>query len=210
MPFTNRAIRSAAFLLPYISVAIGLYALKSAWASIALYHAGMLTFLWAWRPPELRQHLSRGFRAGPGIPLLLGCAASGLLVYQLWPFLGPSPAQLALDLQTYGFSRQSLLGFVIYFGIVHAPLEEVYWRSLTREDTGVLSASDLAFAGYHAFVIVLFLPAVFALLAVLLLTGVSALWRYQARRFGGYALPLLSHALADLSILAAIYCLADF
>ena len=202
--------RLAAFLLPYVAVGLGLYLLKNAWSSIALYHAGMLAYLVLQRPDGLRYRALTGCPAFPGILLALAAALSGLFLYSLWPFFGISTDQLTQALQRYALTPRSLLIFAVYLGVVHAPLEELYWRTLTAPDTHFITVSDLAFAGYHAFVLILFVPVALALVCVLILGLASAVWRFQARRYGGYALPLLTHVLADLSILACIYHLADF
>ncbi|MDA1044341.1 MAG: hypothetical protein O3C57_03855 [Verrucomicrobia bacterium] len=187
-----------------------MYQLHNAWTSLALYHAGMLAFLLFFRPVDLRRRACRGFRAVPGIPPAVACLVSGVLVYVLWPHFGISTRTLALTLTSYALTPSCLPVFVVYFGIVHGPLEELYWRTLTSHDLKPLSIRDFTFAGYHALVLYLFIPPAIVFLCVLVLTLISALWRHQARRYGGYAIPILSHALADLSILSSIYHLADF
>ena len=170
----------------------------------------MLAFLLRRRPDNLRHRALKGFPVLPGIPLAIACALSGLILYSLWPLIGISSAQLTQTLQSYAFTPRSLLIFVAYLGIVHAPLEDVYWHTLSASDTRLFTVGDLAFGGYHVFVLWLFVPVSLALACFLLLALTSALWRFQARRYGGYALPLVTHALAGLSILASIYYLTDF
>ncbi len=202
--------RWTACALPYVAVILGMYVLQSGWISILLYHAGMLLHLAVWRPNGLARYAREGFPMPAGILLTLGCALAGGLVWCMWPIFGVGPDVLTAALTAHGFTSRSLFVFMMYLGTVHGVLEELYWRSLTRDTRQAVSGYDLAFAGYHGLVLIQFVPITFTAIAIVLLATVSALWRYAARRCGGIALTMLTHAVADASILAVVYVLADF
>ena len=110
--------------------------------------------------------------------------------------------------------RNSLQGiswvfFMIYFSTVQPFLEELYWRDYLGSNQKYLSWTDLAFAGYHIFVLVWFIKLPWLVISFLVLTMAASGWRYVSNKFEGLSVPLLSHIVVDISIVAATNLLIE-
>ena len=62
---------------------------------------------------------------------------------------------------------------------------------------------DLAFACYHFLVLVQFVQIIWAAVSVIVLVCAAWLWRRATDRYGGLAVPVVSHAASGISIMAA-------
>ncbi|MBN2104437.1 CPBP family intramembrane metalloprotease [bacterium] len=188
-----------ALLLPYISIGVGLYCLKGGWLAILFYHAGMVLFLILDKKrPPFRQ-MFRGWHKTWAwlIPL---CGLGGISIYLLWPWM-----QQQLDLDTmltkYGLSGWKWTAFLIYYSLGHPPLEEFYWRGYLGHKSKKVRIEDLAFGGYHFFTMICFVGWPWALLSCTILTGTAWLWRQIVRETGGLLVPVLTHIVADISVI---------
>jgi hypothetical protein len=194
--------------VPYAAVLAGLWWLRSAWVSILLYHAGILLLMAARRRWAAWRSLLRGVN-GPALGAgVIVCALAGPAVCLLWPWLHLPDVALREWLPRYGLGGWSWIGFVIYFSILHPVLEEAHWRSLSPSGLA-FSWLDLAFAGYHVLVLALLLKGPWLFLAFAVLAGASWAWRAAAARFGGWAVPLWTHATADASVILAAWQLGN-
>jgi membrane protease YdiL (CAAX protease family) len=201
-----KALRFAAPAIPYVAVLVGLYALSSAWAAIAIYHAGVVAiWLAAGRKPSPRVLLS-GFRAPFAIPLVLGALTVGPLVYFAWPLAARDPDMTAL-LARFGLAGGSLAAFAAYSALANPLLEELFWRGALLDGARRPAPCDALFAGYHAVVLALVVEWPFALAAALALAAAAWAWRVVAARCGGLASPYLSHLAADLAVIGAAWAL---
>jgi len=192
--------RRAAALLPYIAVLLGLFLLSSAWAALLLYQLSMFGCLLAWSP---RLRRGTGIRRRAAGLALASALAGGLPVLLLWVPIGLDRV-VAVRLAALGLSGISLLGCFLSLILVHPVLEELFWRGALGSRSPGPAADDVLFAGYHALVLLFFLPWpwVVASTAAIALTG--WLWRRLAAASGGLLLPVISHVAADLGILGAV------
>jgi hypothetical protein len=197
--FIRPIIRAA---IPYAAVAAGLFFARSAWTAILLYHAGIVVLLAADRPRERIGETGRGLcvvAAAAGV-VVGGCA--GILLWSLWPYINSTTDGLGAVLSRFGLSGASWAVFAVYYATVHPFLEELHWR-VDAPAGSVPSWWDAGFAGYHVLVLHYFITPLWIGVAFVVLLLTSWLWRLAARRFGGLAVPLLSHAAADASIVLA-------
>lgn len=202
--FREQAVGAA---VPYLAVGIGLYLLHSAWASILLYHAGILACLAAGRRLSSWRGLLAGLN-GPGLAVAgTVCALAGPAAYLLWPWIHVPEYPLRDWLARYGLEGWSWITLLVYFSTVHPVLEEMHWRTLSSAAARP-SWMDAAFAGYHVLVLLLLLKGAWLLLVWAVLAAASWCWCRMAARFGGWAVPLLTHALADASVILAACALA--
>jgi membrane protease YdiL (CAAX protease family) len=189
--------------IPYVAVAVGLYAARSAWAAILLYHLGIVAALSisGWREP-LRLAVS-----GWGLGAAAACAAvtalAGTALYLLWPYVDATPAGLGRRLLDFDLGGSSWLLFAAYYSTVHPFLEELFWRGDPGGDGKASLWRDAAFAGYHVPVLWFFIDPAWIVAVFVILTAASWMWRWTTRRFGGLGVPLVSHAVADISIVVA-------
>jgi hypothetical protein len=196
-----------ALTVPYVAVLIGVHLLKSGWAAILLYHAGMLAFLPLLGGVRSLGACGRGWSARTFALLVLPCLISGPALYVLVPLLAPS-LDLGAALDSLGLGGSSWLLFMVYYTIVNPWLEEGYWRGALGSSSSSITASDVFFGGYHVLVLAYFIPWYLGLLVAALLMGVAWVWRKVATRCGGLLIPALTHLAADASVILAVHALA--
>lgn len=196
-------MKLAAALVPYVAVFLGMNVFRSAWAAILLYHAGILLFL-ALRKPF---HVWKTVWAGNSalvIPAVAACALAAPVVYFMWPLFQPSENALPEWMAAYGLSGLSFVLLVPYFSFIHPVMEEIHWRGIAPKTMTPFCWQDLLFAGYHVLVLYELVTWPWLILVFGILMGSSIFWRWAADRFGGYLLPVLSHAAADAGVLVGV------
>lgn len=187
-------------LLPYAAVLLGLYVLRSAWAAVLVYHAGMIFALLARRRDWPRWF--RGWSTRWAIALALMGALAGEVFCLLWSELGLD--RLGFLVAGFGLSGSGFVVFLWYFAIAGSWLEEAYWRGLLFKPSRGPIANDLFFAGYHILVLQFFLDWPWVLVSAVALTTTAWIWRRITHRCGGMVVPGLSHLTADVGIVLAV------
>ncbi len=172
--------------------------------AILLYHTIIILTLVSSGSRVAWQRLRRGWSSRPGFCLAAVCAAAGPALYLLWHLIAHAPDALAADLDRIGLSGPSWLIFVAYFVSVHPCVEEAFWRGCFGSDSRRPALVDVAFGGYHLLVLPLFVNTTWALICLTILVLTAWLWRWFARTLGGLAVPVVSHAVADLSLMIAV------
>jgi hypothetical protein len=191
--------------IPYAAVLVGLYGLRSAWAAILLYHVGIFVALCVggWRQALLRA--ANGWRRRIAVLLVAATSLGGVALYLLWPYVDATPAGLAQRLEEFGLGGGWSWGaFAVYYSTVHPFLEELFWRGGRPAGGPAFLWRDAAFAGYHVPVLWFFIDPLWIAVTFVILTAASLTWRISAHRLGGLGVPLVSHAAADVSIVAAV------
>jgi hypothetical protein len=205
-----RVVRSVllAALAPYVSSALGIHVIHSAWVALLLYHAAIAAVVFRRGLKHAWLEACRGWSTSWGLGLALLCLANGGALLLLWRFVARDPGALSGQLARLGLAQGSWWLFGAWYVLVHPILEELLWRcTLTSRRSGP-AFSDLAFAGYHSIVLIAFMPWYWVLPVVLLLAGMGWVWRTLAGRLGGAAVPIVSHACASLGTIAAASILA--
>jgi len=208
-PKTTRSflIETAAVVLPFICVSVGMYRLQSAWAAILLYHAGIVLLLAAAGSGDVKRLVRTGFRPGRVLLILLACALAGVGIVGFWPWMGRESLALGDRLSFFGLDGASLYLFLAYFSLIHPVLEELHWRGTLFVTEGAPTGRDAAFGAYHVLVLLVFVKPMWILLAFVTLTTVAWMWRRAAHRAGGLAIPVVSHMVADVSVAVAVLAL---
>ncbi|MDF7825857.1 hypothetical protein P4B35_17640 [Pontiellaceae bacterium B12227] len=193
-----------AALIPYFAVLLGMKTFHNAWVTILLYHAGILLFLFWRKPSDGWKTVWGGLRTPLLIPGAVVCAMAAPVIYFMWPFFQSSENILPEWLAKYGLTGWSWFLLIPYFSIIHPVLEEIHWRGIAPDRVKGLCWQDLLFAGYHVLVLheLLFWPWLFLVFGVL--AGSSFFWRWAADKFGGYGLPVLTHAAADAGVVVGV------
>ena len=194
--------RLISMAVPYIAVFIGLYVLKNAWVALGLYHLGIAMFLVADGRGKLLRKIRSGWNPVAVAACAIVCALIGPAIFILWQYMQLGDVCLKVTLMNFGLNGLSWYVFIIYFSTVQPFLEELYWRGYLESNHKYLSWTDLAFAGYHVFVLAWFIKLPWLVVSFVVLSIAASAWRYIAHRFGGLAVPLFSHLLADISIIA--------
>ncbi len=195
-------------LLPvfvYAAIFAGLYVFKSAWTAILAYHILIVLVLVLDPPAGLWKKLTSGWNHKQGILLTLFCTLAGLVLFLFLPIMQPDGCPLSTSLDALGLTGDTWILFMLYFSIVHPILEEIFWRDyLVNTNSRYPITLDFAFAGYHILVLVWFVTIPWVALAFVVLCAASWIWRITADRNNGLLIPIVSHAIADLSVIIAV------
>lgn len=181
--------------------------LESAWAAMGLYHFGIALFVFSGDRGRLLKHVGRGWHWGLAVA---GVVMSALIVpifLLFWGYMRLENATMNSVVTRFGLQGTLWFVFMIYFSTVQPLLEELYWRGYLGGSRSVFCWPDFAFAGYHILVLAWFIKWPWLLLAFVMLIGAAWVWRNMASRLEGLAVPLLSHVVADVSIITVVYFL---
>lgn len=188
-------------LIPYITVLVGLYIFKSAWAAILLYHAAIFIVILGADRFMMFKRLSRGWNWKIGFPLAILSALCGFALYYFWPMVGIQDPELPTILGEYGLRGYSWQIFMVYYCVETPILEEVFWRGYLLAPGRYPSAPDFLFAGYHITVLILFLKPLPVVAVFIALMVTAWIWRILALRYEGLAVPFASHLVAGVSVM---------
>jgi membrane protease YdiL (CAAX protease family) len=207
VPMVNERRHSvaAAFspLLLYGAVIAGMYLFRSGWAAILGYHLAIVAVLASGGGFSQAGRLVRGWHWGFGAAATGACLFAGALIYWLWPLIALDGLEMGPRLAQLGLSGWSWVAFIASYSLVNPWLEELYWRGWYPSRLERPFISDLLFAGYHLFVLVLFVGVAWAGLAFLVLVTTARIWRALSQRCDGLLIPCVSHLAADISVIVA-------
>ena len=194
-------------LVPYVAVLIGLYILKNAWIAVGLYHFGITVFLVTGNRSRLLKKAYTGWNSIASVIGILMSAMIFPIIFFFWKLMQLEGMPLSSALSSFGLHGTSWFFFMIYFSTVQPLLEELYWRGYLICSHKYFSWTDFAFAGYHILILAWFIKLPWLIIAFILLTLAAFVWRHLASKFEGLLVPLLSHIVADISIIVATYVL---
>jgi len=195
-------------LLPYITIITGLYVLHNIWIAMLSYHLSILLIaIFTKKLPKFKK-LVKGWSLPLTIIFTLGCAVNGFLIYYLWPYISGC-CDLAVKLAELGLNDSNWLLLIMYYSIITPWLEEFFWRDLLASKSKLPDISDVLFAGYHLFVLALFIKAFFLPIVFITLLSAAWFWRFISRKLDGLLIPVISHTAADISTILAVYLLVQ-
>jgi hypothetical protein len=201
---TTMRLSYLAIALPYAAVLLGLYVLRNAWATILLYHVGMVTLLRLGGQEGLLRAVRQGWSAPAAVVIGIVFATCGLLLALLWGTISREHVDLAETLTSLHLSGLYWWVFVAYYVTVHPVLEEIFWRGYFPRVHRSPVVLDVAFAGYHVLVLCIFIKLPWVLVSFGVLLFASWSWRQLVARYSGLGVAIASHAAADLSVIAVI------
>jgi membrane protease YdiL (CAAX protease family) len=124
----------------------------------------------------------------------------GGILLLLWPFMHLPDMTFAGLLEGWGMQEAPIVLFCFYSILIHPSLEEAFWR-------GLMPANLLSDALFALFVLVKVVHGPFALLCFSCLAVAGFAWRWIAQKNGVLLIPIVSHAVADLGVLLAVWYL---
>ncbi len=191
-------------LVPYVAVVLGVQLLSNAWVSIVLYHATAVAIVISQRRSNTLVLLSRQ-RLYPGVLslVLVASAVVGPAVAAVWSSVRRDGLDLGEALADLQLTGAAWILFIVYYATVNPLVEELFWRGHLGSAAKGIVANDLLFAGYHVFVLVVFVELPWAIAGSLALVGAAWAWRQLTRLTGGLGVPIVSHAVADASLIVA-------
>jgi membrane protease YdiL (CAAX protease family) len=186
-------------VLPYVATVIGLYVFDQALVAVGLYHAGIVIGL-ARNRHTVRLTL-RGWRWSRGLVLSGVGFLTAPLIFFLWPVMVREGVDLGEQVRHWHLHGGIAGVFSLYAITVHPVLEERFWRGMLPDRLTV----DLLFAGFHLLVLAPLIHAVWLPVVFGVLVTAAYIWRWMVREFGGLSVPVVSHALADLGVVLAVW-----
>jgi uncharacterized protein len=212
------SIRTALFLawtlLPCAAMWVGLYVLKSAAWTYALYHGVCLVpaIIWGkslWRPtlklPSVRD----------SVLIAVGSVLFSVGTVFLYEWLGKlvlSDAQVLALLKEQGLTQNVLWAFGLYAITVNPLLEEIFWRGIVLNELEKANLpvkhfgliwSSAAYALFHYFIFRMVLFPGWAELGTVLLAVYGGLLARLYRKSGSILTAALAHALfTDVAVVA--------
>jgi len=194
MPGYTNKMRWLRLLAPYVAVGVFWLGFSHAWLAILAYHLQIIVWYRFGRWIRTREQ-GNHFASYVG----LGCVLAGPLVYFILPQI--VAVDLALWLEQYRMSGFSYFLMIPYFGLVHPMLEQVHWRSLRSETAW----SHVWFAGYHVVVLHALLPILWLIACFAALVAMSWVWHKAGNTSTSRMYVTISHILADLGIVLAVW-----
>jgi hypothetical protein len=190
-------------ILPYLAVFLGMMTLRSAWGALVGFHLTLLPHLVAHRQifsPRFLAPVSKSIL----LPVAVAGLSAGLGLWLTWPYAG-LPADFSARVSALGLSGSAWLPFIAYFTLVNPWLEEACWRDVLGSPLPYPAPVDFLFSGYHLIILGLFVSPAWMLVAFVILAAASWFWRQVSRYTGSLMPAVLSHMLADFSILMVLY-----
>jgi hypothetical protein len=201
-------IKMIAPLMAYATVAIGLFGLRSAWATLLTFHIAIIVSLVIARPDIPLSILFKSHNVKwVALSILLG-SCSGIILYLVWPYFGIAE-DLPAQLKAIGLTASTWPGFIAYFGLVNPFIEEYFWRGYLGSGTKDIYTYDLIFAGYHVLILVGKVHLASIVFATDVLTLAAWFWRQLTNKDGGLLAAVLGHMGADLSLLLTIFAMCN-
>lgn len=195
-------------LMAYVTVAIGLFWLRSAWITMLGFHIAIIGTLLIAKPniPLSFLFKTHSIKWIALSFLLSGC--SGIALYFLWSYFGIAN-DLPAQLEAIGLTSSTWPGFIAYLGLVNPFIEEYFWRGYLGSTTKGFYFYDAIYAGYHALILIGKVHFASIVFAFAMLTLAAWFWRQVTYKDGGLLAAVLGHMTADLSILSIIFWMCN-
>ncbi len=197
--------RIALSLPTYAAIYLGIFYLQNAWAALLGFHFSLIAGILLSKPTFPVSALFKGKITKWSIASLLICGMSGILLYFLWDYFKIFP-NLPNELASLGLSNTTeWMLFIAYFTGINPFIEEYFWRGHLGSDAKGFHYIDFLYAGYHLLVLYGKVHPFSMIFAFVVLSLAGWFWRQIAREGKGLLIPVLGHALADFTILMAVY-----
>ncbi len=193
----------AAPIILYGAIITGMHVFENGWVAILGYHLSICIVLTAGGGWSKAREIFRGWNARIGTAVAVVCSICGVLIVVLWPLARLDNVDMTSQLGRLGLGDWSFALYAAYYCLFNPWLEEVFWRGYYASHLARPVISDVLFAGYHVFVLVLFVEWMWLVLAFVILLFSGWMWRYLARKYGGLLIPASSHLTANVSIIVA-------
>jgi membrane protease YdiL (CAAX protease family) len=198
-------LKACGAILPYLAVILGVFYFKSGLFAVLLYHLILLICIVGINRSKALKLIKSGFNRHIGPLICLGGLLPGVVIFFLWPIAKLESVDLAQLMESVNLTNTSFMVFALYACFVNPFLEESFWRGCFKKGTSLPNPIDALFAGYHTIVLVPVVKPIFVLLSFMALMCVGWIFRNIYRLTGGLAIPLLTHIVADISILWAVW-----
>jgi membrane protease YdiL (CAAX protease family) len=186
-------------------VIVGVFVLRNAFAAVLFYHLVLLVCILKLNGTSAFRQLTQGFHRYVGPVIIVGGIVPGFVIVYGWPVAKTAGIDLPNTLASLNMGGPMLLVFALYACFVNPILEEAFWRGSFEKGSIRPNAVDALFAGYHAVAIAPVVKPLFAVLLFAALVFTAWLFRQLYRLTGGLLIPFITHVIADIAILYAIW-----
>jgi membrane protease YdiL (CAAX protease family) len=144
----------------------------------------------------------------PGISLGLIYSVSIFLFFAFFNSFIMDAAQIRDLLTVWNVDSLNIVLFLFFMIFANSIFEEVYWRgyifcslkSIIATRT-VIFFTSLCYSSYHLITTLYIFPVIYSLLFTLIVFTAGMIWGYLRDRYDSLAAPVISHLMADLSIM---------
>lgn len=201
----KRIFQTLGIVSPYLAVLLGVFLLKNGFLAVLLYHLILLLCIVGVSGLQTFGRLAKGWNRTLGPVMCLAGLVPGAVILLFWPLARQEQADLAKMLALLNLDDRWFIAFAAYACLLNPILEESFWRGAFNNPSLLPAPVDALFSGYHALVVIPVLKAPYVVLLFLAMLTVGWLLRTLARLTGGLLIPLLTHTIADIAILCAIW-----
>jgi membrane protease YdiL (CAAX protease family) len=192
-----------------MAVIAGVFFLRNAFAAVLFYHMVLLVCILKLNGASAFRKLTKGFHRYIGPVIVIGGIVPGLVIVYAWPLAKTAGIDLPNTLSSLNMGGPMLLLFALYACFVNPILEEAFWRGSFDKRSIWPNPIDALFAGYHAVAISPVVKPLFAVLLFAALVFTAWLFRQLYRLTGGLLIPFITHVIADIAILYAIWSISQ-
>jgi len=200
-----RSLKLCGIISPYLAVVLGVFYFKNGFLAVLLYHLILLICIIGINGSKALKLIQSGFHRHIGPLICLGGLLPGVVIFFLWPIAKLESVDLAQLMESVNLTNTSFAIFALYACFVNPFLEESFWRGCFKPGSWIPSYIDALFAGYHAILLMPVVKLTFVLLSFVTLMFVGWIFRNIYRLTSGLAISLLTHIVADIAILYAVW-----
>lgn len=192
-------------LLPYLAVGVGLYLFSNALLTVLFYFLPMLIIVLVKKDGNILKMIFSGWKWKEGIILTIISGVSGVFLYFIWSFIQKSGIDTSEILEKFHINSWTIIFFAIYLVFINPFIEEIFWRYLLDTDSKYNYIIDAFFAGYHLLILAFFVNIIGLILAFISLFSMAIIWRELKSKYNGLLIPIVSHTIADISVMIFMY-----
>jgi membrane protease YdiL (CAAX protease family) len=209
--------------LATLALIYGLMIRQSLFATFISFHLIVclgIPLLHGWREGSLPRNWKaawgdhRGDTAGITVGAVSGMIIAAGVMGGIWLLLraGVSPERTRVILVSWGLSDDWKWFFAVYMIVVNSFLEELMWRGFVLQRLlsvlpgwGALLLSSFFFALYHLILGVVLFGWKWGIIVTVLVFVTGLFWAWMKRRYPSIYPTWLSHLLADMGVVAALF-----
>ena len=206
-------------LLASLSIFLGVGVFKNVIVTFVLFHIIVclliplfdLIFAGGKTPSEAAKVLGmKNLEQGvvPGLSLGLVFSVSIFLFFYFFSDSIMDAGQIRELLAVWNVGSMNIVLFLFFMIVANSILEEVYWRGYIfsrlkgmTTTRNIILFTSLFYCSYHLITTLYIFPVVYSLLLTLVVFIAGLIWGYLRDRYDSLAAPVISHLLADLSIM---------
>ena len=197
--------KTCGIVSPYLAVFLGVFYFKNGLFAVLLYHLTLSICIIGINGVKALKLIKSDPIRHISPLICLGGLLPGVVIFFLWPIAKLESINLAQLMESVNLTYTTFTLFALYSCFINPFLEESFWRGCFKPRSWTPNLIDALFAGYHAVVLIPVVKPVFVLLSFMALMCVGWAFRNIYRLTGSLSIGLLTHIVADIAILWAVW-----